>query len=268
MKKIFNTTFALALGMLALASCSDDYEYTGAENTHEGSAVAFAEGTSQSVVFGVEDTESEVNLTVVREDAENAEDIPVQFKSSNAELFSGPQSVHFDAGETEKTLAVTVKVAEMEAFTTYSATIYLESNVYSDENVGIFDLTVTKEDYVQVGAGVYTSNFFGAQWESPLMYSEATDTYRITDWVTTGYPLEFQWNKETGECSMASAQTTGYVHPSYGMIYAYGAALTSAGDTVVYDADENTFYFGFTWRVSAGSFGSTMETFTITELNQ
>lgn len=266
MKKIFKTTFALALGVLALASCSDDYEYTAPEATHEGSAVAFVEGSSQSVVLGIDEANPTVSVAIVREDGTNAEDIPVEVTSLNPDLFTVPATAHFDAGQTETTIDVAVDAAKMEAFTNYTAKLHLVSNVYAADNSGLFELTVTKEDYVQVGTGTYTSQFFGASWESPLKYSATLDQYRITDWISEGYPLEFTWNRETGECTMASKQTSGYVHPSYGMITAYAIAITADGQTVVFE--DNTFYFGFNWRVSAGSFGSTMETFTITELNQ
>jgi hypothetical protein len=57
---------------------------------------------------------------------------------------------------------------------------------------------------------------------------------------------------------------TGYVHPSYGMIY---ASFDAPEGPFTYDEATKTFTFGYAWRVSAGTFGVYPDSYTITTLH-
>ena len=125
----------------------------------------------------------------------------------------------------------------------------------------MIDFTILREDYVPFAEGVYVTEFLGASWDDVLEYSPMLDQYRFSEWIA-GYPLTFKWDRSTetnpGQVLvMSDKYTTGYSHPTYGMV----SAVTTDKDSEFlflkggYTDGSDVFYFDFKWTVSAGTFG-------------
>ena len=256
MKNIFNILL-LGLMVTTVCSCNDEIEYSpGEPSPFAESKVFFSKDNAYDLILGVYDTE--VTFFLERTDASSALSVPLEASGYDQNVFTVPASVEFAAGETKKEVKIQVK--NMEVFTDYSLKkIAIPSelvNPYKDFSA--ISLNVLKEDYVPFAKGMYTSNFFGDEWEMVLEYSALLDLYRFQDLYVEGYDFLFKWDGgETMTMQPANIET-GYVHPSYGMVTAKTVATK-------YFADSETLAFQYNWTVSAGSFGSYTEYFEMTE---
>lgn len=128
------------------------------------------------------------------------------------------------------------------------------------EYTGELAQLTTDVAYEYYCVGGFTTTMFGGAWYNYMekhLFEE--DTYRLPDYIMEGYDLEFTWNQETNEVGFVKPMwETGYVHPTYGMIYATGVAAS-------FDPETATFTFVTEYTVAAGSFGTFAETFVILE---
>ena len=119
--------------------------------------------------------------------------------------------------------------------------------------------------WTQVGTGDYLYNFFAddePEWDEGYIIEQRDDrpnTYRIEDW-TIGSTLVWTWDKATNTVTVPGP-ATGYVHPSYGMIYACDAATFDyrydpEEYPTYFDPETNIFHLGLVYYVEAGSFGA------------
>ena len=259
MKTMKNILGILLLGLITtvVSSCNDDINYSpGEPSPFAESKVFFSKDNVYDVILGVYDTE--VTFFLERTDASSALSVALEADGYDENIFTVPASVEFAAGETKKEVKIQVK--NMEVFTDYSLKkIAIPSelvNPYKDYSA--ISLNVLKEDYVPFAKGMYTSNFFEDQWEMVLEYSEILGLYRFQDLYVEGYDFFFKWDGGETMTMDPVNITTGYVHPTYGMI-------TAKTQATQYDAESQTMAFKYNWTVSAGSFGSYVEYFEITE---
>ena len=126
--------------------------------------------------------------------------------------------------------------------------------------------TVVREDWRPYAVGSYSSAWHDAPFEAVMEYSQNQKMLRIKDFCDPGSVLTAYW--KIGETAVTPAESMfwGYDHPDYGSVFAVPVAISADGATAAYE--NGTFYFGFKWDVpsAGGSFGSAMDTFTITEL--
>lgn len=261
MKKTFKLSSLLVAGLLALTACSDDFEYTPAGAPNETSSMKFAEGTAVSADLTMED--QSVSVTVVRAETDKAETVNLIATGLHKECFEIPTSVSFEEGESRAKVTIGFK-ENMELFKKYQLTLQLQCNEYDPNSKNFITINISKTDYKTVCNGVYNAWLFDGSWNSTLQYSEIQDDYRIGDWISSGYYLNFKWNRETNEITTAASYPTGYKHSQYGDVTANLIPIDAQGHTAVFDEEENTIYFGIKYTVSAGSFGANFDTFQIT----
>jgi hypothetical protein len=124
-----------------------------------------------------------------------------------------------------------------------------------------------RNDYIPYAKGIYTSVFWEDAWEAYIEYSEILGLCRFKDCWFEGYDVTFELNFETKEFKMSEAKApSGYVHPTYGMVYA-AIYMADSG----YDPETQTFTFSYDWLISTGAgkwgtFGNYPDTFQITEV--
>lgn len=135
-----------------------------------------------------------------------------------------------------------------------------------------FTYMSTAETWTEIATGDYTYTLFFGSEDEPALDSGLTlyqsdsnsNRYKIEHW---GYDVDFifTYDAETGEV-VVSDQETGYVHPSYGMVYvdelADYAGTTEMGTSYY---EDGTFYFCVVYYVSAGNFDYGYETFTLND---
>lgn len=275
--KLFNKSYlfglvAATMGLTACGEYEDDYTPGAAEK--DGHAVVYFPADAESnITLGVDDTE--LTVTIAREDATEALEVPLQVGTASAEYFTVPSSVRFEAGETEAEIVVGV-AGDMPMFESRNLNITVPEDyrqLYGEENTSYsIYLSVLKEDYAPFAKGIFSSGFlsgtFGQElaYEMELEYSEILGTYRLADpWYVSsryclpGYHLTFGWDKETNKVTLnKSKYETGFLHPNYGMV-------TANSEAAVYRSAEQTFLFQFGFTVGAGSFGSDIDSFQVTE---
>lgn len=267
--KTIKYTFGLLLSLITIASmssCSEDEAvYTpGKPAAVETQEYYFAEDTETALTIGVND--KEITFVVNRANTETDATLDLIVTNPNEEFFTIPENVSFKAGET--TAEVKIQVSDdIEYFKNYKFAIEIPeefTNPYVAENNNPkLDFVVMRDDYTPWATGVYSSYFFEEKWNAVLEYSEFLGLFRFKDCWMPGYHVTFEWDMESPTFTMTSgAFASGYVHPSYGMVT---AEVYNKGALNEYDAEKKTFYFAYTWKVSAGSFGSGYDSFTITE---
>lgn len=259
----------LSLVALVVVSCHDR-EYV--EPEYSSTKVYFSEDNESSKVIGL--NEDTVYVTLVRSgNTANALQVPVKLGGTQG-VFSGASTVTFKENEAEAEYAIAIS-DKLEPFTNYKVQVivdeaYTDPYTYEDGDLmPIIDLSIMREDYVPFAKGVYFWNLLGASWEDVMEYSPMLDQYRFSEWIA-GYPMTFKWDRNTETNPdqvfvMNDKYTTGFVHPTYGMV----SAETTDGESVfgfmpgAWDDGSDVFYFGFKWTVSAGSFGINPDYFVV-----
>lgn len=277
MKK-FNRIMILPLLAMpfVLGSCSDDDEWSAGNPANtEGINVYLPADNGQNVALSP--TESTFTVEVARSSESGQLTVPLKVVNANGydadgnALFSVPESVTFADGE--KTKEVTVTCSDnMEMFKTYKIAIsvaeeYTQPYADSEENLPRIELNIVKEDYKAFATGVYFSDFWGDddgpyQEEATIEYSEIMKLYRFSN-IISGQSFTFSVDEDNKITFGASKYSTGYVHPSYGDVFI--SPSEEADYPSYYDPDTKTFYFGWEYTVSAGSFGSYYEWFKVSE---
>lgn len=270
-------TVTLLAAALALGSCSDDDDWSAGKPANaENINVYMPDDGSAAVAMSPD--ENSFTVTVARTSGSGELTVPLKTLNANGydadgnSLFSVPESVTFADGETEKEITVTCSES-MEMFKTYRLTLSVPEDYTmpysdSDSNLPRREINVVKEDYKPFAAGTYYSDFWGDDDGTPyqetatLEYSEIKDMYRFSN-IVTGQTFTFSVDEDNKIEFGDSKYNTGYAHPSYGDIY-----ISPSEDEEYpsyYDPQTKTFYFGWEYTVSAGSFGDYYEWFTVAE---
>lgn len=264
--KVRNNIINALMAVLVAAtiwSCDDDVEYTPAEQAPVAETqVYFIQNETSEFILSKEATS--FTVVVGRANNSSAQSVPLKVTNPNNTIFTSiPETVEFAAGESEKEITIQVS-NEMPFFKSYPLQLEIPAeyvNPYIEQtNHPVLALNVSKEDYSPYAVGTYYSWWYEETWEQVLEYSEYLGTYRFADLWVEGVDVEFSWDGSAKVTFPSSTLVTGIVHPSYGAVSAKVLAQTQ------YVAAQNTFYLAFQWTVSAGSFGSAYDTFTITEL--
>ncbi|MBR4729020.1 MAG: hypothetical protein IK075_02025 [Prevotella sp.] len=231
--------------VLSLTSCYDEKgeDYTPA--TKEAGAYLIADASE--VKFAA-DAEQVLTLKIGRTDASVSS---VSLSCDNSK-FNVPSSVTLSSDVTE------VKIPfNMQGGTTETATFSITAG---STPYGAKDLVLSIiRDFVwvNIGTGLFTSEFFGEAWEQPILQAEGTHKYILPSVYAEGYDLAFELTEDgSALAGTIKAFETGYVHPDYGMIR--GRNLDLEGHPMVRDGNAITIPLQFV--VDAGSFGWANET--------
>lgn len=258
----------MAVAFFMFSACSDDDVSRDPSPLVDANSNNVSFTTDGNVVIGVDATEFTVNVT--REKTESA--LTVNIKSydyNEAGTFEIPTSVTFAAGEAEASFNVKV-LKQLTIFESYKLVLEVDAsqaNPYVEQSsYPRTEMYIIREDYVPYAEGTYSSDFFGASWDQTLEYSPSTEVYRFKAlWGYSGYDVTFTLDGSTvsmyGGTSSGNYTVfvTGYEDSDYGMISAYYSGCT-------YDDGSQTFTFPIRWVVSAGSYGTYNEYYTITSV--
>jgi hypothetical protein len=257
----------VALNVFVACDDEDIVRDPSPETNPNSNHVYFPEQISEQLIVGLEDTSTPI--VIAREVSDNA--LTVTLTISGNEAFSIPQTVSFNAGDSDTTF--TLSIGEIELMKNYLVILKIDENqtnpydsLYNTAKFSTLSLNVLKEDFEPYAEGTYDSEFFEESWPATLEYSPATGLYRFSDCWMPNYDVLFKWEgtEVAVQGTVNSSGTfiylpTGYVDPTYGMTSAY----YSQEDINYYDEATKTFTFPITWVVSAGSFGAYNDTYTI-----
>ena len=259
MKNIIRTIYLLPVLFLA-ASCDEDTDmvtYPGRSNE------AFFAETSYSYTVSA-DLEDAYTIDVYRATPEGNASVGIAVTTEDAALasaFTAPASVEFKDGEFVSTVTVSFDRSKLEIGKSNKVLLALASTtqlLYSTECT----LTVVR-DYTwnSYGKGTYSSGVLEYMfeeeiiWEQPIEVAEEDPTlYRLPDWyhnagtsyTSAGSHLTLRWTGGDSITFLEEADedggvtvTSGFVHPSYGMIYLY---IDPTPEYTGYDSGSTTFF--------------------------
>lgn len=160
MKK-YILSIAVALGALALSSCSEDKFEAGPVSQ----GVYFSAETPKTIEFL--DTDNHVNLTVYRTDASEAQTVPVVF-SDDSGLFTGAETLTFAAGEKTADYVISFDATQLDE-TPYPVSITLGGEGYlyapTQLNVNLF-----MNMWADAGQGIFQNDLLAVFGLSPGAY--------------------------------------------------------------------------------------------------
>lgn len=253
-KYIFNNTIVWLFGsvLIALASCSQDNQ--GTMYIPENNEAVFTVKSAE-YLFAPTDPQ-EFAITVKRSSSIGAAEVSVTNDIASGE-FAIPATVSFADGSLESTLKITFDQEKLE--TGKRNVIHLslpESNIstYQTEMA----VTITRDYSWELYAhGSYYRGLFETAKNTDIYRCvEAPENYRIMGPMAEGYNLQFVV-AEDGSVSFPELNsyggyefTTGYNHPSYGMVY-----QEYYPEYAEFDADSKKITFYVYSYVGAGGFG-------------
>lgn len=264
----------LAVFIFGLTACEEEIlrEESPLANPNS-SNVYFTSTNPKSIVLPIDATKFTVQIS--REKTVEALTVNLNNENTSGNVFTIPASVTFDAGAATATLEIGVNDAElMKKYHLALEVAFDQTNPYTlQANYPRVELNVMKEDFAPYANGIYNCDWWWEEsYERVLEFSPATKVYRIKDaWDMPGYHLTFTMAEEAiggkkavnviGPVKSGKNEVvTGIVHSTYGMIYAHfvGSSYDVAAKKVT--------FLPITWRVAAGSFGDTPESYEITTI--
>jgi hypothetical protein len=271
--KYFNIKLIAVLSaVFMMASCEEEITREPSPEANPSSNKVYFPAQESKLTLPIDASSFEV--TIAREVSSSALTVNLHYSGGYADLFKVPQTIAFAAGEAEKTFEISL--GNIELMKTYNFQVEIadvdQTNPYKLDTVNfyypIIGFSLMKEDFAPYSKGEYYSGWWEEAWEAEMEYSPATEQYRIKEFCGyEGYDAIFKWDGGSSITMIGSSKVgtrtgfqTGYVHPSYGMVY---ASFSAPEGPFEYDAATKTFTFGYAWRVSAGSFGVAEDYYTI-----
>ena len=252
MKKIITLGFCclMSIASVIFTSCNTDVE--GVIYTTETTEYSFA--STQQITQLTKDDQGVVKVPVYRNSSEddNFIELEIQMNEATGRIFSLTTPViSFKKGENVTYAELNFgSIDKLGAVDKYNIQLSIEEKSISSSGIGTITVQASRlltwENY---GTGVYSSEFFGESWEQPIEKAAEGNIFRLPDCYTEGYTITF--SIENGEITDFSNQATGYVHPTYGMVYVKLMDSLIQGNQVLILLN---FY------CSAGSFGTAVET--------
>lgn len=170
--KFFKYSLIAAIALSgALTACSDDDDYV------PGSAspgVFFPEGTATA--YSLESGENSITVSVDRFGVSTAAADYALVSSQEANLFTVPASVHFDADKNQSSITILCDAENMEYGKPYTLSIGFGEGVdVSVYGITQLDMTITRpEPWVTVGTALYRDDFVQSIWDlkTPIGFYE------------------------------------------------------------------------------------------------
>ena len=160
MKK-YLLSIAVALGALALSSCSEDKFEAGPVSQ----GAYFSADTPSTIEFL--DTDNHINVTVCRTDASAAETVPVAF-SDESGLFTAPAQVNFAAGEKTADYTISFDPAQI-GDTPYPVTLAIGGQGYTYAPTTL-NINLYMNMWVDAGQGVFQNDLLAVFGMAPGAY--------------------------------------------------------------------------------------------------
>ena len=218
MKKIKHLLLALSSIVLLFACDSEEY-LPGPQANPNCKPVYFASSNSGRFNLNLGE-QDHIMLSMKRDDASSALSVPIKTLEKNA-IFTIPSSVEFAAGSTTAQLKIGISTAA-ESGVKYRFRIEIDGDEYVNPYIQSdgsykFDGTVAFVKWDKY----CTANF---SWQTGTIYKpftadiykmEGEERYRISDYLNSGYDLEFNVNASTHILPIGGRSTTSAWYGEY-----------------------------------------------------
>lgn len=214
MKNIFKYTLAALFGVLSFASCTNDFEYEGADPNNLGGN-GYVESTKAGTTFMfVPGQTQDVQFVVGRINAEEEGTVSL---TSNSDKLSVPATVQFAKGEKSKTITATANIATGATEKIVVSVAEGDAYLYAQSEI-TFTIQVFPVIDVQYLFGAFTEDIL--PWQ---LYDLGDGQYRIP---AGDYDYDIDFTIDSKNRIIVKPQAA-WVHQDYGDVYIMGNA---AGD--------------------------------------
>jgi hypothetical protein len=224
------------------------------------------------------------DIKIAREISNEPLTVALKFSGPYVGKFEVPAEVSFAAGESEKTVAVTV--GDVELMKNYQFSIFVDDNNQIDPyvtktNYHVLALNVLKEDFTPYAKGTFNDPFWSevSTWQQILEYSPSQSLYRMKSLFDgSGESVLFKWDGanvitiQKGSAPSIADYLAGYSTGFYSTanssyVYAFflnDQTMTKGGSSLAYNATTKTFSFPIFWGIASGAgWGWKVSTFKI-----
>lgn len=256
-------TMTLAL-MAGFTACSDDdtIDRNYGVNNDE---VYFPITLPKTIELSMDASSFEVELRRVR--TSDAITVPIRVTDESG-LFQIPANVSFPAGVDKATITIGYNYEALGFDTPRNVELRIDDENFITPYGACFYAfsAYVRAPWTQVGKGnyVYAQLWSGVSSGLPLYRSDLDPTqYMISGWGTTQSDFLFAMDEDGSV--MVADQPTGYVHPTYGMVYVDDIVDYTGGTDYGFSSyADGVFTFVVVYYCEAGVFGNGPETFTLT----
>jgi hypothetical protein len=204
------------------AACSDEFPERETSPAGNENSMQVYFPTANKAYREVEMAETSVKVFVMRQNADEAAEVPLTVLRNDKNMFEIPATVSFAQGETE--IDLDIPFSGEEIATEYTFEIKIEGDAYVNpykkiDGVAHLVTTIVKLDWKLFASGTFTSAMFEQSWQQALYKAIGTNKYRFFDLYAKGYNFDFEW--EDGKENMVITPTDVAVEDQAGNIY-YG----------------------------------------------
>ena len=263
--KYILTTFAL---FVILISCNKDAVMPSINSSDIGSVDA-AFSSSVLVYALTEADNGQLRVKIQRGNAQSAAIVPITVSGTGTSQFTlQSNTVQFAAGEFIKDIIFTYSLGSVAPAVKYIFTVTIsdETMVSKSKASAIRVEAELPLDYVSLGNGTFSSEFFGESWSQPVMVATITPTYKFyklpscyfhvpSDPAKEGYDISF--SVKDGVMTMVE-QNTGYYYD------ATNGYISINPVTTVISGNKFTINATFHLRTSGAWFGAATSAESIT----
>ncbi|MBO5014216.1 MAG: hypothetical protein J6J26_11285 [Bacteroides sp.] len=207
----------------------------------------------------------EYTVTLMRGNANGTASVSIS-STNESGYFNVPATANFADGEYETTFTVTFDKEALEIGKNYNIAMKLPETPITGKQIS-YTLTVTRDYTWEFYANCQAMSDLFGEWENSLERAKENPSYfKLKDAYAEGYDIKFLVD-ENGSISMPEGPgsngyydvTTGYMHPSYGMMYSY---LDGDPAYSYFDIENHVLVLSQYFYVGAGGFGWYDDVFT------
>ncbi|MEG1616739.1 MAG: hypothetical protein RR202_06360 [Bacteroidales bacterium] len=246
MNKIYILTAIFSLSLL-FPACNQD----NIREVYESENLNYVSFGNKTLIVEV-NTDNIVSVPVYRESTSVNTVKVTPVKISDA-LSIPSQTISFADGSKEGVLQIVCDLENMDFVSKYTAKLSIaEGNVVGTHGIGEMDVTISRKLSwtTLTQPSIFTSEAFGGEWEVEIVKADQANFFILKNLYEENLDVRVDVDN-TGKATVASQKA--WTHATYGYVSVRGSGIMQDG--VVYMDLEH--------YVSAGSFGSFAESFTI-----
>lgn len=252
--KIFST-LGLATLLLGIGACTDEYDYTPAQQVNPDCIKASFTSDGDFIELDTDALKS-VTVTVTRENTSGEVTLALNVLRNDENVFQIPESVTFAAGQSTATFEIAFPNAEIGLEYTYC--IALDDDVvdpYSSSTLASTTGTIQLIQWNLLGTGTLTCTLLNGTATCNVYRASHAAWYRAEEPIETGMDIIFIVNDDN---SVSVADQPIFTDSNYGTVY-----VNNSEGGGIYSAEDNTIQAALYYYCSAGYFGTYVETLTL-----
>lgn len=240
-KYILKLTACAALSLSLFSSCDTDAEGI----LYESGKTEYAFASTLQKVELLPSDGNKISVPVYRNTTVGASTVTISIEavSENVkDLFSlVTPNVTFEDGKSMAEAVVSYQdINLLGAADVYQFSLNFDETEASPSKQNSIQVSAQRRlTFNEVGTGIFSTQFFGDEDGTPYLMdivvekAEEANVYRLLDVYEVGYPLLFSVD-DNGNVIAFGDQETGYVHPTYGMVFVSFVDAKKTGNTYVF----------------------------------